>query len=1333
MINEASTAFVDRQYHTACYKYKAALQLLSTSNINIKHINKCALQYTLCITLLESNTLQDILQALETLIKLEENTENFLAVYYAMGKAYIKLYRFNSALVAINKGLAILNAGTHFQEFCIPMTSIVVRESTKEGLLTALLSLHDEASRWHCPDAKCYLENCQNYVSHCLPCRDIFFRDPAFTGLIVITCSNANNPCKLTFHPVCWNFQKEKLCSKFKLTDKEIIGRLCFTLNCESNESMSVIKKIEIYDSNGKVISTIENSNPMTQPTPDCPIKGAIKKYSPQPFPKLRRPNLPPRSSPQQTCSMNEPSKETIEKEMRLAKLIKLRETNFDILHGKDLSLHKDKNDPNGYLDSTADILPDILFKDSDEVTIQQFRFLFEILYEFIKSNSLVHVDKVLSKWHETKRILECGTAIDEYLDSDVIDLLLKCPKLIRTGNYLCIPETLQQTLQIFEHEITQHCKFVLQCETNKIDSDSQTSVNGIVWHKEIVTSFENQTDQNPEELLCSTNKVNENNNEKNSIICQNFDMCKSSINFIGNDSPNGRKTNNLNETKGTFNNKLEHAHYFFTEKNLLANDDIQTSAKENEDKMYFTFCKDKSSNNCNDVTRSNQDSTETIMCDDNSKSNIKHPLEENMAKNTPQDYSTKQLTSDTLSAKLITLEEKYTQLMTDYSIMEQNMAKLTKEKIDIEQNFKSQLEQKDSIMEAVIAERKILIKKLEKYESRIAKDIPVKHETSDKIILTLKSEISRLQAEQSDNGHNISLLLKEKNATENVLKKENAQLLETIRRFQAEIDKNNLELLIYQEKNLELKKCILRKSLESQFRCNQGVLFHGITYCQVAVELFNTLNNVIQRHIGFNVIQNYTVWVQALCQFQIQSVKLQEDYSKLQCLLESKTEIEQLDDIALNSVNLPPYPSKSLCTIVCDAFMIFYTHITKIQQHTLSMLAPSPVLLNPPPYTHPPIFPNTSNSQFSKENKAANSANSNKGLTYELEQKHTEDKHQNISQKFDLNKEGNEDTQNGLQHTNNDKKVQFKLEDNEINPENNIKEHIKDNNEMITETRTTEDSSTDMANDDLTKTLSENKSVSKSNHVSDNTDFKLLPESKIEEATGEENVENTKQESDKILVNSTDKLMNILRNTYTGMSESLNDVRKLHNGSLTGIPLATIIKDTNKYVLLHQIDHLCTKSETKKPVTSTTAVLVGSKKQSKSKTKKKSSNSLIKMSSNDLSFKVLTKSQLPQQSQRNQHNPVPSTSGAIKKEPVSSTKCPWDIILKPWTSESNYEEFECVICMENLEAVNKVIYTLDCKHKFHKKCIKDWFQQNQSCPTCRIHCTIDEDYPPLP
>ena len=69
--------------------------------------------------------------------------------------------------------------------------------------------------------------------------------------------------------------------------------------------------------------------------------------------------------------------------------------------------------------------------------------------------------------------------------------------------------------------------------------------------------------------------------------------------------------------------------------------------------------------------------------------------------------------------------------------------------------------------------------------------------------------------------------------------------------------------------------------------------------------------------------------------------------------------------------------------------------------------------------------------------------------------------------------------------------------------------------------------------------------------------------------------------------------------------------------------------------------------------------------------------------------------------------------------------------VLHPYTPQFSHLQFnnmltydsfapfnsDCMICLSPL---HKCITTLPCKHSFHKKCIRKWFEECQNCPICR-------------
>ncbi|XP_015119734.1 uncharacterized protein LOC107042959 isoform X3 [Diachasma alloeum] len=186
--------------------------------------------------------------------------------------------------------------------------------------------------------------------------------------------------------------------------------------------------------------------------------------------------------------------------------------------------------------------------------------------------------------------------------------------------------------------------------------------------------------------------------------------------------------------------------------------------------------------------------------------------------------------------------------------------------------------------------------------------------------------------------------------------------------------------------------------------------------------------------------------------------------------------------------------------------------------------------------------------------------------------------------------------------------------------------------------------------------------------------------------------------------IQSMDKLLHILRNKHPGVLEfdliwSIKIVRKNHNDSLTGLPLVQIIAEADKILNSRQKLQLIPYLSSNKPAN--------------------------------------VKNQgvyLTTQAGRTGSDPNSSTSSvsSFHRDTVAK-KNPWS---KPqnvsWIKES--PEAECVICWETLVSELKIpTYTLECQHTFHKQCLVTWFNQSRSCPTCRIHSTIDDEFPPLP
>ena len=48
-----------------------------------------------------------------------------------------------------------------------------------------------------------------------------------------------------------------------------------------------------------------------------------------------------------------------------------------------------------------------------------------------------------------------------------------------------------------------------------------------------------------------------------------------------------------------------------------------------------------------------------------------------------------------------------------------------------------------------------------------------------------------------------------------------------------------------------------------------------------------------------------------------------------------------------------------------------------------------------------------------------------------------------------------------------------------------------------------------------------------------------------------------------------------------------------------------------------------------------------------------------------------------------------------------------------------------CSICLEKINKCERHITLTECNHTFHKKCLKQWLNKNNTCPNCRIPVSL--------
>ncbi|XP_023197427.1 E3 ubiquitin-protein ligase TTC3-like isoform X2 [Xiphophorus maculatus] len=97
-------------------------------------------------------------------------------------------------------------------------------------------------------------------------------------------------------------------------------------------------------------------------------------------------------------------------------------------------------------------------------------------------------------------------------------------------------------------------------------------------------------------------------------------------------------------------------------------------------------------------------------------------------------------------------------------------------------------------------------------------------------------------------------------------------------------------------------------------------------------------------------------------------------------------------------------------------------------------------------------------------------------------------------------------------------------------------------------------------------------------------------------------------------------------------------------------------------------------------------------------------------------------------------HQETLKSSGAAgRSSPAQGNQNPvWQLVGAQRVRNPNALNMEdpCIICHEDMSPEDACV--LECRHSYHDQCIRSWLKENNTCPTCRTHALLPDDFPAL-
>ncbi|KAM8742285.1 E3 ubiquitin-protein ligase TTC3 isoform 2-T2 [Acanthopagrus schlegelii] len=252
MVQDAHTALADLRSRNAEQAFSQALALLETSTpkeLGLSILDLLLLLYGRASALTDIGQPEELGEAqrlLEKIKSFEERTFQCL-VFYAIGRVHVKENRFAVALQQFSDSLQMVKNQITPGKLTWPLTKEIVKETQPDYFKEILDSSIELCKFPPIPDAICRLEKCNGHLK-----AEIYFTDPDFKGFIQICCCQS---CIIEYHMTCWKTLKASSFSE--KNEKDFLQEPCMTPDCVGR-----ICSIKIFGPTGLVKCKFETTIP---------------------------------------------------------------------------------------------------------------------------------------------------------------------------------------------------------------------------------------------------------------------------------------------------------------------------------------------------------------------------------------------------------------------------------------------------------------------------------------------------------------------------------------------------------------------------------------------------------------------------------------------------------------------------------------------------------------------------------------------------------------------------------------------------------------------------------------------------------------------------------------------------------------------------------------------------------------------------------------------------------------------------------------------------------------------------------------------------------------